>query len=414
MFDKYKNYKYIKMPEDMKNGILMSMQEYKPAAKPKLAIKRRILMYATMLVCLTLAVSAAVIVNRTQYVPGVGFTEDEYEIYCVPEAMELLGKVITVESVVRTKFNGKSELSVIITGTSDKNIKIITEDYGEIKAKMTREYSMFNYGFLIEDFPEINEFTIYNNGRSVEVKLEPNTHEAQIVEKNGVKIKMFNLSNKGKIYTFDIEEYNIDIENLLDIESSNQNAKFTHFSDMHLYDEQGNDYSGFRSVFGSGSTEFIMLMQNRPEEKIDKMVINSIDVSYRFQPYSDNSVYADIDLPIPSNGETIEYKDGLLIYDKNGLAYRVYKIKREEDDDIIISGRAEYTGGGSENINNMYVSWQFDNASNSRSWWFDSNTGESGSICKLMPEEQDIDSVRLKMAGVEYQIGGEWEIYFGE
>ena len=54
MFDKYKDYKDIKMPEDIKNSILENMQEYKPAnvgannVRPRSKIKHRILIYADL------------------------------------------------------------------------------------------------------------------------------------------------------------------------------------------------------------------------------------------------------------------------------------------------------------------------------------------------------------------------------
>jgi uncharacterized protein involved in tellurium resistance len=50
MFDKYKDCKNIKMPEDIKSGILnnvkeeINMRKY----KPKLAVTRRILIYAAV------------------------------------------------------------------------------------------------------------------------------------------------------------------------------------------------------------------------------------------------------------------------------------------------------------------------------------------------------------------------------
>jgi hypothetical protein len=106
MLDNYKKYKEIKMPEDMKNDILVSMQEYKSTgsvyARPKTAIKSRILIYAAMFVSLAMiVVSATAIINNNstvvQYVPLKGLvesviTEEEeatsaFMIYAAPEVI---------------------------------------------------------------------------------------------------------------------------------------------------------------------------------------------------------------------------------------------------------------------------------------------------------------------------------------
>ena len=88
MFNKSltEEYKNKKMPDDIKNNILVNMQNIKSPVKHNYSIKRRILIYAAVFISLIVVVSAAAIVyNNAQYVPFKGFVEGNYEIYATPE-----------------------------------------------------------------------------------------------------------------------------------------------------------------------------------------------------------------------------------------------------------------------------------------------------------------------------------------
>ena len=458
MFDKYKNYKDIKMPEDIKNSILESMQEYKPAAKFKYAVKRRILMYAAMFVCLAMVVSAATIIinnSRTQYyVPFVGFTDKDLEIYAIPEIIEFGSNQVVLETVMRVKDpeTGKNKLTAIMTVITRDNtlhnnfteLTITTPD-GEEYILTTNESGWSQRGsvyertfrFLYEDFPEINEFTITGADISHEIMLVENAFEELYgyTENDGVEIIMRHVTRNSKVIAFEIIDKSIDLDYFFG--EGQQFVKSLSFNDLKIYDETGKQISmGGRSESGRGSDNLIIL-DERPKNKISRVTIDGFSVSAHWTPNVtfdgedyirdeyQRHVYADADIPVPADGGKIEFEEPLVIYNQNGLTDVIYSVERNgnrltittpvrrRDRGIIHFSNPNPgennggSGGGAVGEECPRCAEGCDNCEHGWIWLYSYN--EFG----ISDEDIENQSVRLILSHLLFMIEGEWEIYFG-
>jgi len=193
MLDRYKNYKDIKMPEDIKNSIRENMRGYEPevADRPRNVVKRRVLIYAAVFALLAIVASAYILLPRYDYVVISGIMEDEHgnkisidveidELYIAPQVL-ILNENTKIDSVMLKKFGGElhenpasSQLSIVLIDASEPDLKIITENYGEITPDFVwqQDEHRHDYSFTFFNFPNVTEFTIVNGGNSVDVILE--------------------------------------------------------------------------------------------------------------------------------------------------------------------------------------------------------------------------------------------------
>ena len=493
MFDKYKKYKNIKMPEDMKDNILESMQEYEPANigasnlfRPKARVKSKILIYAAMFVCLATIVSAAtvatVINNNSktvvQYVPLVGLvetviTDDGAEetnpafiIYAAPETI-YFNKDVAVETIMRTvnTETGQSNLAMfinwqrilkeefiptednpvlpIIKVTEVNEVTLTTPDGEEFILDGKRAGQRSNgvivqqdFRYDYENFPEINNFTLTAGGISVEVNLEkrvPSTLFGQ-TEENGIAISMMQLSKDSKSIAYKVTDKNIDLDELFG--EGHQFDKWLWFHALSVYDENGNDVAA-EGVGGSGYGEDkILLLNMTPEGKIEKVIIDSVRINVNWTPkYDENHeraenqhyIYADVDIPVPANGEKIEFDEPLVLYNHNNIFYEIASVERKGNR-LTITSPVER---GFSSDNSMSVSFGTPHPGGSGSG---SRTVECPEIdCRECEEslygwhlyyfysefgvsDEDIEngSVRLILRGINLKVDGNWEINFEE
>ena len=450
MLDKYKDYKNVKMPEDMKNNILNNVREgiEMRSSKPKLAVKRRVLIYAAALACLVMVVSAAVIYNnRVQYVPGFGFTDRDLEIYAIPEIIEFGSDEVVIETIARIKDpeTGQSNLTVIMTIiTSDRNLVnneftrlTVTTPYGQEhileteevggssttgRDGVTRVYHRTSR-FLYEDFPEINEFTITGEDISAEVMLTDSvfTELYGYIEKDGVYIIMRHLTKGSRAMAYTIHDNNINLDELFG--EGHQMLKMIWAGGISIYDEAGNNLTerGFSRTAISdrdGRLDVLMVFEERPEGRIKKAVIEHLKYEIRWFPNFtfdgeayvrdevQRRVYADIDIPVPANGARIEFEEPLVIFDKNGFTTSVVYAVERNGNELTVTMPTHVVDGliGGVPVSNLNMTWT--------SGWGWRGVGQVS--FNITDEHIENQSLRLSLMSMFFAVFANWEINFGE
>lgn len=425
LINKYKN---IKMPDNIKNNIYKNIQNIKISAKPNLKIKRRVFIYAAVFISMILVVSAtAIIYNSTQYIPFKGFVEGDYEIYSTPEVLPL-GKA-TIDTITRVKNGDSSELSIIITdlyNLYNESIKIITEDHGEFDLNPAIKYDNFNYGYYIENFPEINKFIISGNGESIEANLELNKPDNVIIAENSnVTIKSYNMSAGSRIFAFNAEERNFNIEKILGIPEKNPEKNpydllddsyfipdgeifaykvISIIDNLNIYDQKNEkfEYFGYTASIAPDKLGSLMIFDKVPENKLSKITTNNIGVMLRFT--QSTNIYSDVNIPVPTYGEEIVFDDGLVIYDHNGLTCTVKWVKYNQNG-LTFWADTVYTGNGSEYIDRIYIDWRQEWGGHGGSW-------DAGAVINSFDIKKGEEQIMVKMMGINYIVNGNWEINF--
>jgi hypothetical protein len=379
-----------------------------------------------LMLCFVMLVSAtAIIIYQTQYIPGKGFVEGDYEIYHTPEILTF-DSLATIETITRVKDGKSSELSIIITDALDKNIKIITKNHGEfnLAPAVDYNYSSFgtmgkfqfdneggysSYGYFIKDFPDINEFTVVSNGESAEVKLVPGNPDAVLAaEDSGVAMKFYSMAKGSKVLAYEISGNNIDFEKIFgygSIEVNGQIYKMAHDKNMELgpgleafrlYDENGNKIflNGYDYSKGPDGLSTTMFLRIGRETKISRIEVDYIGGSIS------TAITSIEDVPVPADGEEMIFDDGLLLYDSNGLTSKLTYIKREGNN-ILVYTDTEYIGEDIENID-IYINWNGGLGSKMSGWI-------GNAIFEINGDEEFI---KLYANAIYYKINGNWEIQF--
>lgn len=407
MFNKdlISEYKNKKMPDDLKSGILETMREQKAPAKPRFAVKRRVLAYAAVFMSLILVVSAAaVIYNNTQpqYIPFKGFVENDgsYEVYYTPEVLSL-GDA-RIETVTRTKAGDSHELSIIMTNLPDGNLKIITENHGEFDITPSVMYGDYNYAYYIQNFPDINKFVLSCGGYSTEVKLEPsNPDDVIIAEDSNATLKFYHMSKGSKFAAYDIDERNFDTEKILGAAYD----KRILLGAVKMYDADGNvsEDTGWRGnveMSGKNSVIFMDFMPNDELWKLTearKLITDNMSVHINIL-----DVCADEYIPVPADGEEIIFDGGLVIYERNGLVVTAKSVSRRGNK-LNVWTDAQYTGAGSENIRDIQVNWYYDSTVNG------GGHADGGTINKF-DIANGTEQVLMKIWSIDYDVNGSWEV----
>ena len=392
-----------------------------------------------MMCFIMLASAAAVIIYQTQYIPGKGFVEGDYEIYYTPEILKF-DNLATVETVTRVKNGKSSELSIIITDMLDKNIKIITEKHGEFELIPAVDYNyssfgtmgayQFNdegayssYGYFIKDFPDINEFTLVNNGESTEVKLvKSNSNGVLTAEDSGVTMKFYNMSKGSKVLAYEMEENNFDIRKILKNSGAQiaveKDVGFFDFFDwvneFEIYDESGNRVylNGCHSGRGPDGLSTTMFLRIGREERISRMAINSLTVTlkiYALDMDNKNNIIISnpigdfIDIPVPADGEKIIFDDGFMLYDYYGFISELMSVTRKGKE-VSIYTNTEYTGDAIENMENLgNIYTCFSGGLRLRV------SGPGYAVYEINGDE---DFVKIRPDYISYKVNGSWEINF--
>ena len=426
----------LKIPADLDEKTIKFLQNQQQSVNKtaitanqtkRMSIKRFALIAAALMFSLTMIVSAVAVLYQIQYIPSQGFVENgEYEVYYTPEILTL-GNYATVETVTRVKKGDTSELSIIITDTLDKNLKIITENHGEFNLTPTIDYhySSFgtmgkfqfsneggysSYGYFIKDFPEINEFTLVNGNELAEVKLAPsNPDDVLTAEDSGVSVRFYRMSKGSKVLAYEMYENNFDTKKILEMDfppykTVELSGDWVN-SPYKLYDENGKQIrlNGLHYSKGPDGLSTIMFLRIGRNEKISRISIENIWSTinmYTFVGmYNNDGAY----IPVPADGEELIFDDGLLLYDKNGLTSKLTSVTRKGNE-LIIYTDTEYDGNdfeNHENIENIYM-------------WFTGLLGSmmSGPGFQALTIEGDEDSIKIFATSLRYYINGNWEIIF--
>jgi hypothetical protein len=168
MLNNYKEYKNIKMPEDMKMNILESMQKAKPKKKLRSKQKRRVSVIAAMFVCFAMIASAVYFNIPSNYMENIGLFASDTD-----ENGEN-GSIFNFDSVKRVNYDRNfSQLSVVVAGGIDPNIRIITNDNDvEIEPDfIVPDENDGDYAYYFNDFPKVDDFTLVNGEETVEIIL---------------------------------------------------------------------------------------------------------------------------------------------------------------------------------------------------------------------------------------------------
>ena len=406
-----------------------------PIAKRPRMIWRRPAAVVAIIACFAMVISAAAIMLRQQYIPSLGFVESEgYEIYYTPEILQL-GEYATVETVMRVKDGKKSELSIIVTDMLDANLKITTENHGEFelipkidygysslgtlgKFQFYNEGDYSSYGYLVENFPEINEFTLVCGEKSVQVQLVPNdSNEVLTAENSGVRIKFYSMSKGSKVLAYEIEDSNLDMTfPISDSKSVAMPAKTAELQPwaFKLYGENGNEieYNGYHNNIGPNGTQILFLRTN-PEEKISKITVESVNIHINTLPMSiffeDGLPHATpefgINIPVPADGEkTVFDNGGLAIFEVDDLTGKIESVERKGNE-LTFYTKMEYDELLYKNVAEMYISLTAEGEKLDRGTI-------SGPGFDTFKYKQLDDQVKLFMTGINYVVNGNWEITF--
>ena len=373
---------------------------------------------ALMICFVMLASATAVIIYQTQYIPGKGFVEGDYEVYYTPEILKFKNQA-TVETITRVKNGKSSELSIIITDTLDKNIKIITPKNGEFELIPTVDYNyssfgtlgkyQFNneggyssYGYCIKDFPDINEFILVNNGEEIDINLvKSNSDDVLTADDSGITMKFYNMSKGSKVIAYEMKENNYDIWKLFSGSSGflGGNIELGAWA-FKLYNGNGNEikYNGYDYSGAPNGLGVTMFLRIESEKSISKMEINNVMVTIDMYN-NDNGV----DIPVPKDGEEIVLNDKLLLYDYNGLTSELTSVTRKGNE-ITIYTKTEYNGEDIENIDsidNIYM-------------WFRGELGGKmdGPGFQSLTINGDEEFIYIRPSAVRFSINGNWEINF--
>ena len=453
MLEKYKDYKNVKMPEDMKNNILNNVREgiEMRSSKPSVALRRRVLIYAAVFACLVMVVSAVVYNNnRAQYIPGVGFVYGDFAIYALPEVIDMYS--VTIEGVMRTcgAETGRSDLTIILNDAMPCMLGYRTLPDGtewfvnmrqlwrlqEITATMPdgQEHIIsrcedFGAGmgplvFFCENFPAVNEFTLSADDPdagevSAQVVLERGAADKfyGYAKQNGAAIVMRHLAKNSRILVFQIFDETLSADYLFP-EGHNFEENLFFLGEIRAYDESGNYF--YRFMGGAlrghaGDEQFLYFLEARPEGRIAKFTsagfFHAMDErwwsGYETPPV--NRIYMDIDIPVPADGEIIEFDEPLVIFDRNGMRIMLDSIERDGDSLTVTNYEPnlvyETANGGAINFSVGFGNSSF------------SSVYESGRWRHTIPiSSEDIasQSVRLHLRSIRFMVYDNWEINFGE
>jgi len=268
-----------------------------------------------------------------------------------------------------------------------------------------------------------------------------------------VTMKFKQLSKGSRVLAYEIEENNTDLNYLFpqsDNFGKDDKSKDFRWEMFRVYDTDGNYCAG--SGYGTSGTydpangiyDQIIILDERPSGNIGKITIGRLTVRTNFlinNPavesvengytcYKDgtNLTYADVEIPIPADGKTIEYPESLVLYDHNGITCTIDRIKRDGNT-LFIDSKSfnQYKGPGEEYIKNVLVHFCGDNIGSSVGSW--AITPEAtlkerepygdyvcGISFNLTDEELQHDSILLSVGNIayniQYNIDGNWEINF--
>lgn len=273
------------------------------------------------------------------------------------------------------------------------------------KYQFTNEIGYSSYGYYIENFPEINEFTLVNGSESTEVKLTAsNSGDVLTAEDSGISVRFYSMSKGSRVLAYEIYEDKSDFENILGIKFPNISYRSLELGPgmeaFQVYDENGNKIfmNGYHSDTGPDGLSTVMFLRTEHGEKISKMEADYIGgvVGTDFTA----KIMAAEDVPVPADGEEITFNDGLLLYDRNGLTSKLTAIKRQGNE-ITIYTNSEYIGEHIENTD-IYINWNGGLGSNMSGW-----TGH-----RIFNINGDEEFIKLYIDAIYYKINGSWEITF--
>jgi hypothetical protein len=188
---------------------------------------------------------------------------------------------------------------------------------------------------------------------------------------------------------------------------------------MSIYDEAGNNFARTTGWKSMTRNEWILMLNERPEGRINKFV--AAGYAYFIQEgVTDEEIriYMDIDIPVPDDGEKIEYAEPLVIYTRNGIVITVNSIEREGDTLIIMRDFTHIYERANGSVI-KFTAWlrKCDNGVASPMMSeIDDDFLLFRSTAALTDENIENQSVRLFLTGLTFEVFEEsetWEIYFG-
>ena len=279
---------------------------------------------------------------------------------------------------------------------------------------------------------------ISENGVSIDISLIENGFDVEtgdtgtfgFTEQNGITIMMKQLTKGSKIIAYQLEDKNLDFDYLFG--EKNYFHKGFRLYNIELYDEAGNNCTE-TGYSGSGYYDYknkfydnTLILYKRPEGKIVKMLhnqdfpyigISADDMGLEYERDErgarisdkdlDKIIYADVELPVPADGEKTVYDDGLVIYNNKGLTCTLQSISRKGKEITVITN-TKYTGENSENIEYLFTRWMEVYSTNSSG----SGGGIDGNCETSFKIAGNEKIIKLRMYSINYSIKGNWEIYF--
>lgn len=314
----------LKAPDETAEKI---MQKYKQRKKHPIFKPAKIIATAAALILIIGLMNIQTVIafiTGLFFIPGAGLTDDINIAYAGlerPVAIETEYGIFSLEFAIKITQNGKTDLSLFLDsqdlpyygwekydisfGLSVKNKMLELEDdkwYGGGWATAGEHHMNFKYTY--ENFPDLNEFDLIVCGVKTRITLKNKkiTDYALSEENNGITMALCKLGEDDLIYqgffykNFDNENYSIMMMNIF-------------MGDNYFYDINGDKIQiSVENLYSLGGTGF-------DDGYCIYKVKNDINgIVPKIKGFKSNSVYidyeiknpADIEIPVPKDGETIE------------------------------------------------------------------------------------------------------------
>jgi hypothetical protein len=460
---------HLKTPAEMNERTMAFLQKAQSAeaikapkadsTKNRRSWKKQLAIIAATFACLAMIVSAAAIINNMRYVPLIGFTDEDYAVYSIAEAIELGGGIVMETAMrVRNAETGQNNFMMIITsrtyGERDnppdlrefEELTAVAADGTEhilksngyatasrplVEGELDGIYVYdVSFEFSHDDFPDINEFSISTAGGSflTEVAFTEDAYMGLYghTEENGVSIVVRQAAENSRVIVYKIDDRNFDLNDLF-----GEGQPFfsrTSSAGIIIYDESGNALGSAAEWGGSPFYyDYILLLDERPE-KISKAEVMGVIFDIKDKIGINHGkidgfrqICADFDIPVPEDGEKIEYAKPLAVYDRNGITAMINSIERDGENLIIENFQYDiYAGANADrilafeaNFQNSDSYWRSMSGGGPNSWFGEGEYRRETTI-RLTDENIKNKSVRLALSGFSFAVLYDWKINFGE
>jgi len=421
--------------------------------KPKrFPIKRLILITAIIVLSFTMVVSAFTVAyniyeaykiyNETYMLPGLGLFDGFNEtVRAMPKVLQF-GET-TIELAMTYEQDGIRKFNMVIYAEGNRNTEIRPDinDYTNLELifpdgmaiPLTHEPQLysdssngnysFKYRFEYDNFPEEYNFILTNNiNASTEIELFPLEAHNITISDNGIKrIKMIPAAIGSRIYSYNIE--------VIAPSLAEKQAKYMFYSfpwdwlnpsDDGIYLINGLKFDIWKGEFtGYGAPIFAtdedadykyytfgerFYHESFIEGEVDKIIVKKLQAALSFgHPIDLDENYIRVDLPVPQQGERIDYDTPLQVAEVGEFTISINGIERLGEDLCIYVSEDCYEYSGYETVSDIHVSFISNTGSG-----ITYNTTQSINI----PLDYSEDTIDAYIVHLDYTIHGYWEIDF--